>query len=217
MNSDSDAKASQAYSELEEKLNVYSHLFGVFLGLIALFFLIKKALEMQSTVHVISFAIFGISLILLYTASARYHGESDPERRFKLKVFDHSAIYILIAGTYTPYALIALDGSSGYILFGVSWSMAAIGIILKVFFTGRYKLFSTLMYVCMGWMVVFFIKPLLIAFPIEGAYWLLAGGIAYTLGAVVYLIKGIKLNHAIFHIFVLAGSICHFVSIYFWL
>jgi len=202
------------YSDLEEKLNIYSHLLGVFLSLIALVLLTIKALEMESNLHLVSFIIFGSSLILLYTASAKYHGQTEPQKRSKHQIFDHSAIYILIAGTYTPYALVTLSGSSGYILFGVSWLLAAIGITLKVFFTGRFNLFSTLMYVCMGWMVVFFIRPLMDSISLEGFYWLLAGGVAYTLGAIIYLIEKIKLNHAIFHVFVLAGSICHFISIY---
>lgn len=204
------------YSPFEEKINIYSHILGAALSFIALIILIFKALEKDSALALISFIIFSVSLIILYISSARYHSATDPDKRFKLKILDHSAIYVLIAGSYTPYALVTLAGKTGWLLFAASWTMAFIGVILKVFFTGRFKIISTLMYVFMGWIVLFVAKPLLAVFPIEGFYWLVAGGIAYTLGAIIYSIKKIKLNHAIFHIFVLIGSICHFFSIYYY-
>jgi len=202
------------YSPLEEKINIYSHAFGVVISTFALVFLIFKGIETHNNLALISYTIFGLALIHLYMASTKYHSAIDPERRFKLKILDHSAIYVLIAGSYTPYALITLGGTDGWILFGVTWAMAIVGIVLKFFFTGRFKLLSTLMYVFMGWMVVFFAKSLLAALSVKGFYWLMAGGISYTLGAVIYSIKRIKFNHAIFHVFVLGGSFCHFISIY---
>jgi hemolysin III len=120
----------------------------------------------------------------------------------------------LIAGTYTPFALVTLQGAAGWLLFGVVWGMALTGIVLKLFFTGRYKLISTLMYVFMGWLIVFFIKPLIANFPASGLAWLLAGGIAYTLGAVLYSIPKVPFHHAIFHVCVVLGSVCHFVAVY---
>jgi hemolysin III len=129
-------------------------------------------------------------------------------------VVDHATIYVLIAGTYTPFTLVTLNGWVGWTIFGVSWAMALTGITLKLFFTGRYDLFSTLMYVFMGWIVVFAIKPLINSLSAEGLWWLMAGGLAYTVGAILYSIKKIKFNHAIFHMFVLLGSFCHFVSVY---
>lgn len=205
------------YSEIEEKVNVYSHVFGAVLAFAGFGLLVIKAFsgdsyDISSQVGLI---VFGLSLILLYLASSLYHHAIEIEIRFKRKVIDHCAIYILIAGTYTPYALTALQGTTGWIIFGLSWGMAAIGITLKLFFTGRFNIVSTLMYIFMGWMIVLFIKPLKLAISEEGFNWLLAGGIAYSVGAVFYLIDKLKFNHAIFHVFVLLGSICHFISIYF--
>ena len=202
------------YSVFEERINIYSHIFGVFLGFIGLVLLIIKSFTNYGLVSGVSFVIFGLSIVTLYLASARYHSAVDAKLRFKRKILDHSAIYILIAGTYTPYALAAIGGRVGWIIFSVSWILALIGFTLKIFFTGQFKILSTSMYVLMGWMVVFFIGPLMKALPSEGFMWLLIGGISYTVGAVLYSIKKIKLNHAIFHIFVLIGTICHFLSIY---
>jgi len=130
-----------------------------------------------------------------------------------LKIFDHSAIYVLIAGTYTPFTLITLEETVGWTIFGVVWGMALIGIVFKLFFTGKYKLVSTLMYILMGWVIIFAIKPLMESLPTEGLYWLFGGGLAYTVGAILYSIKKIKFNHAIFHFCVLIGSFCHFYAV----
>lgn len=207
------------YSEIEEKVNVYSHVIGAILAFAALVLLSIKAFtsagyDLKSQV---GFIVFGISLVLLYLASAIYHKTIDIELRFKRKVIDHCAIYILIAGTYTPYALGALKGTLGWGVFALSWTMAAIGISLKLFFTGRFNVVSTLMYIFMGWMIVIFIKPLMLVISDAGFYWLLAGGISYSVGAGFYLIESMKFNHGVFHVFVLLGSLCHFVSIYFYI
>ena len=207
------------YSEIEEKVNVYSHLFGAILAIIGFVLLVGKAIltngyDLKSQV---GFIVFGVSLILLYLASAFYHNTIDLNLRFKRKVIDHCAIYILIAGTYTPYGLAVLKGNLGWAVFGLSWAMAAIGITLKLFFTGRFSIISTLMYILMGWMIVLFIKPLILALSQEGFNWLLAGGISYSVGAGFYLIRSMKFNHGVFHVFVLLGSICHFISIYFYI
>lgn len=206
------------YTAIEEKLNVYSHLLGLLLAVVGFSLLVLKAMTGDFDLPAqVGFIVFGMSLISLYLASSLYHHAIEIDLRFKRKVIDHCAIYILIAGTYTPYALSALQGSLGWIIFGASWGMALIGIGLKLFFTGRFKLFSTLMYIFMGWMIVFFITPLKLAISVDGFNWLLAGGIAYSLGAVFYMIKRIKFNHGIFHVFVLLGSISHFISIYFYI
>lgn len=131
-------------------------------------------------------------------------------------MFDHASIYILIAGTYTPYTLVTLSGTTGWVLFGISWGLALAGVILKLFFTGKYNLLSTIMYVLMGWIIIFAVNPLLNKLTQEGLIWLLAGGVAYTVGAIIYSIKKIKFNHAVFHLFVLLGSFCHFMSVYFY-
>jgi len=204
------------YPPLEEKINIASHGFGIMLSVIAFILLIIKSTEDNNTFHIIAYLIYGLSLIVLYSASTIYHSSKDAVTRNKLNVFDHSSIFILIAGTYTPYTLITLEGKTGWIVFGVVWALAFIGIILKLFLTGRFKILSTVMYVLMGWLMIFAIKPMILNLSQEGLWWLLIGGISYTLGAVLYSIKRIKYNHAIFHIFVLLGSISHFISIYFY-
>lgn len=193
-----------------------SHAVGFFVSIVALVFLVMRAVSYGNVLHVVSFTIFGVSLMVLYAASSLYHNSKQPEIRSKLKIFDHASIYVLIAGTYTPYTLVTLEGTTGWIIFGVSWGIALVGITLKLFFTGRFSIASTIMYVLMGWVIIFAINPLIQNLSSQGLFWLFLGGVAYTLGAVLYSIKKIKFNHAIFHILVLIGSFCHFVSIYFY-
>ncbi|NOR41230.1 MAG: hemolysin III family protein [Gammaproteobacteria bacterium] len=212
-----DIEGIKTYSTLEESINIISHAIGLILSIVALVLLVRHANLHGNAWHVVSFAIFGLSLISLYAASTFYHSAKKPDLRRRLRIVDHATIYILIAGTYTPFALVTLSGPSGWTLFGVSWGMAITGIILKLFHTGKYNLVSTLMYVFMGWIIVFAIKPLINNLSSDGLFWLVAGGMAYTTGAILYSIKKIKLNHAIFHLFVLLGSFCHFVAIYFYI
>jgi len=204
----------QFYSPTEEKLNIWSHAFGIFLSIIALVLLIIKAVQQDNIWMMISFPIFGVSLILLYLASTLYHASKEPQKRFKLKVFDHAAIYVLIAGSYTPFTLVSLNGETGWLIFSMVWVMAFTGIILKLFFTGRFKIVSTAMYVLMGWLIVFYFQDLTASLHEKGVFYLILGGVLYTIGAILYSIKKIKFNHAIFHFFVLAESFCHFLSIY---
>lgn len=204
----------QFYSPTEEKLNIWSHAFGIFLSIIALVLLIIKALQQDNIWMMISFPIFGVSLILLYLASTLYHASKEPQKRFKLKVFDHAAIYVLIAGSYTPFTLVSLNGETGWLIFSMVWVMAFTGIILKLFFTGKFKIVSTAMYVLMGWLIIFYFQDLTAHLHEKGVFYLILGGVLYTIGAILYSIKKIKFNHAIFHFFVLAGSFCHFLSIY---
>ena len=203
------------YHPLEERLNILSHAAGLILGAVGFVFLLWRAISLGNAWHVTSFAIFGGSLIVLYAASTIYHSSTDELRRARLRTLDHAAIYVLIAGTYTPFTLVTLQGVVGWTLFGISWGMAAVGITLKLFYTGRYDLLSTLMYVFMGWVIVFAIKPLAASLSPDGLTWLIAGGLAYTFGAVFYSIRKLPYGHAIFHFFVLGGSVCHFVSVYF--
>ncbi len=202
------------YDPIEEKLNVITHGFGLLMSIIALFLLVKKAIN-YDTISLVSFVVFGLSLIILYAASTFYHASKDPIKRYKLNIFDHAAIYVLIAGSYTPFTLLVLDGWVGWTIFGISWGLALIGIILKLFFTGKYDRASTIAYVFMGWLVVFAIKPLIENLSYDGLMWLFAGGVFYTVGAVLYSIEKIKHNHAIFHIFVLLGSFAHFMAVYY--
>ncbi|MDO5504979.1 MAG: hemolysin III family protein [Pseudoxanthomonas suwonensis] len=157
--------------------------------------------------------VFSASLLVMHLASTLYHREREPLRRIRLKVFDHCAIYLLIAGTYTPFTLIGLHGTLGWTLFAAIWSLAALGTIFKLFFTGRFKLASTLVYVAMGWLVMLAIKPVLAALDAWTFGWLLAGGIAYTLGTVFYMAKSMRYSHALWHLFVIAGGACHYVAV----
>lgn len=203
------------YSPVEERLNILSHSLGLVLSSVALVFLVIRATQHGDVFRIVSFSVFGASLIILYAASVIYHSVYEPKARGRLRIVDHASIFILIAGSYTPYTLVTLNGKTGWILFGIAWSIALSGVILKLFFTGKYKLLSTSMYLAMGWMVIFAIKPLINNLSSDGLFWLVAGGLAYTVGAILYSIKKIKFNHAIFHIFVLLGSLCHFISVYF--
>ncbi|MEE9348655.1 MAG: hemolysin III family protein [Flavobacteriaceae bacterium] len=207
---------SKIYEPKEEKLNVLTHGFGLIASIVATVFLIVKASKLGDVWHIVSFSIFGVSLIILYAASTFFHNAKDPKIRKRLNIFDHASIYVLIAGTYTPFTLVTLHGKTGWWIFGITWFLALTGVILKLFFTGKFDKLSTLMYVFMGWIIVFAIKPLLISLPTEGVQWLFAGGISYTIGAILYSINKLKFNHAIFHVFVLIGSFCHFVSVYFY-
>jgi len=204
------------YSPIEEKINIISHAIGFILSIVALVLLVRHATLHGDVWHIVSFSIFGASLIILYAASTFYHSAKKSELRNRLKIIDHASIYVLIAGTYTPFTLVTLNGTIGWVIFGTSWGLALTGIILKLFFTGKYNLISTIMYVLMGWVIIFAIKPLINNLPLEGLLWLFAGGISYTIGAALYSIKKIKLNHAVFHMFVLIGSFCHFMSVVFY-
>ena len=157
--------------------------------------------------------VFGITQLLLYTASTLYHAIQHPIAKGRLKVFDHCAIYLLIAGTYTPFTLIGLRGPWGWGLFAAIWTIAMAGVVFKLFHTGRFPRLSTALYVAMGWLVVVAIKPMLASIDAWTLGWLLAGGVFYTLGTYFYHRESIPYAHAIWHLFVIAGSVCHFVAV----
>jgi len=211
-----DMEEIKHYSPAEEKTNFISHAIGLVVSIVALVLLVKRANLHGNILQLVSVSIFGVSLIALYAASTFYHSARDPGLRTSLRIIDHATIYVLIAGTYTPFTLITLGGSTGWVIFSAAWAMALTGITLKVFFTGKFDLVSTLMYVFMGWIIIFAIKPLVSNLSSEGLFWLFAGGVAYTVGAIIYSVEKIKFNHAIFHMFVLLGSFSHFVSVYFY-
>lgn len=204
------------YDVFEEKINIITHAIGLLLSIAALVLLIIHASSNGSARHIVSFTIFGASMILLYSASTLYHYSQTPNIRRKLNILDHASIYVLIAGTYTPFTLVTLKGALGWTIFGITWGIALVGVFFKLFYTGKYDKISTIAYVAMGWIIIFAVKPLIENLPLNGLYWLLAGGVFYTIGAVLYSIKNIKYNHAIFHIFVLLGSFSHFMAIYFY-
>lgn len=204
------------YPPAEEAVNIASHGVAFVLSIIALVFLIARAADSGSRLALVSFAIFGLSLVISYAISTLYHASKVPDKRGRLRIMDHASIYLLIAGTYTPFTLITLQGVVGWLIFAVSWSMALTGIVLKLFFTGRFTRLSTLMYVFMGWLILFAIVPLVENLPARGLYWLVAGGIAYTVGALLYSIRAIPFSHAIFHLLTMVGSACHFMAVFFY-
>ncbi|MBL4605192.1 MAG: hemolysin III family protein [Flavobacteriaceae bacterium] len=205
------------YSDKEERLNILTHAFGLLLSSIGLPFLIIKSLDFNGFWKPASLIIYGVSMIILYAASTFYHASKEAKLRRRLNIFDHAAIYILIAGTYTPFTIIVLEGKVGWILFGTTWFFALIGIILKLFYTGKFDKLSTIMYVLLGWQIAFVIKPLMADFSPNGLKFLILGGVFYTLGAVLYSIKKLPFNHAIFHVFVVLGSASHFFSIFYYI
>lgn len=202
------------YPKKEETLNILSHGLGFLLSIVALPFLILKSLNFIGFWKPLSFIIYGLSMIILYAASTFYHAAKKPKKRRRLNIFDHAAIYVLIAGSYSPFCLVALDSSLGWYMFVFVWLFALAGVILKLFYTGKFDKLSTALYLLMGWQVVFFIKPLMASLTLEGLQFLFAGGIFYSVGAILYSIKKLPYNHAIFHIFVLLGSLSHFLAIY---
>lgn len=201
---------------MEEVMNAVTHGIGTLLAVAGLVLLTVLAYLHGDIWHIVSFSIYGTTLVLLYLASTLYHSFTNERVKYIFKILDHSAIYLLIAGTYTPFTLVPLHGVLGWTVFGLVWGFAIMGIVMKVFFIGRYKFISTMCYIAMGWFIVLAIKPLLAAVPMLGMVWLLVGGLFYTLGSVFYLWKRIPYNHAIWHLFVLAGSISHFIAVFFY-
>lgn len=197
----------------EEILNALTHGVGALASAIGGAVLITLAAIYGDAWQVISASVFVATLLVLYTASTLYHAFRHERIKAKLKIFDHCAIFLLIAGTYTPFTLIGLRGNWGWSLFAVIWTLAVLGVIFKLFFTGRFPRLSTMMYIAMGWLVVVAIKPMLTHLSTEALVWLLAGGVAYTVGTVFYHFERLPYSHAIWHLFVLAGSTAHFIAV----
>jgi len=203
-----------AYTRGEELVHAITHGIGASLSVAGLVLLVVRAAHTGDPWRVVSFAIFGTTMVLLYAASTLYHALIHSPSRRKWKVLDHAMIYVLIAGTYTPFLLVSLRGPWGWSLFGVIWGLTLAGIVFKIFFAGRFLLFSTLLYLGLGWISVIAIKPLLSEVPAGALWWLLAGGLSYSLGTIAYMQKRRRYHHAIWHVFVLCGTACHFVAIY---
>ena len=203
-----------AYPPREELANRLTHGLGAALSVGGLGLLVFHAQRDGDIWQVVSTAIFGTSLVLLYTSSTLYHSFRDERLKVLLRKIDHAAIFLLIAGSYTPFLLVTLRGPWGWSLFGVVWGLAIIGVVLKFWFTGRFRVVSTLIYLGMGWLVMVVFKPLMAALPAGGLKLLMAGGLCYTGGTVFYLWKRLPYQHAIWHLFVLAGSACHSVAVF---
>lgn len=202
------------YSVGEEIANALTHGAGVLLAVVALTLMIIMSVEHSDAARVISSIIYGSSLILLYSASTLYHSVQSPRIKRLFQLFDHCAIYILIAGTYTPFMLISLKGTWGYSLLIAVWSLTIFGIIFKAKFHDKYPKVSLFTYLAMGWLCVLVGGEMLTKIPTGGLLFLLAGGLAYTFGTIFFVLDRIPFNHAIWHLFVLGGSICHFFAIY---
>ena len=195
-----------------ELANALTHGLGAIAALAAGSVLITLAAIYGNGWQLAGAIVFGVCLLLLYLASTLYHSASHPATKARLKVFDHCAIYLLIAGTYTPFTLIDLRGPWGWGLFAAIWALAIAGIVFKLFFTGRFKRLSTILYIAMGWIAIVAIRPLMQAVDAATLGWLLAGGVAYTLGTVFYL-RNSRYSHAVWHLFCVAGSVCHYVAV----
>lgn len=205
------------YSEMEERFNIITHGVGFIASIVGAVLLLMKSYQIDDPQHLVSYIIYSFCLITLFGASTLYHSTQNLQWRRRFNIFDHAAIFLMIGGSYTPFTLISLNGALGWSIFGIVWSAAFIGVILKLFFTGRYKKLSTFMYLIMGWMILFVISPLSAALPMPGLVLLIVGGLLYSIGAIFFSIEKIKFNHAIFHVFVLGGSLTHFLSIYIYL
>ena len=206
------ASVSQTpYSPFEEKLNAVSHGIGAILALVGLVFLLQKSVGITS--HIVCF-VYGMSMVLMFLSSTLYHFSNAPMLKAKLKILDHCAIYLLIAGTYTPLMVVAINGWVGVSGMVIVWSIALIGMYFKIFANQRYPKLSVITYLSMGWIAVFYIYPLSNALAAQGLWWLVAGGLCYTIGVLFYVAKKIPFTHAIWHGFVVAGSGCHFFVIY---
>lgn len=197
----------------EEVANAVTHGIGAILSIGAGAVLISLLAMQAGAREIISAAVFVVTLVQLYTASTLYHLARDPVQKARLKILDHCAIFLLIAGTYTPFTVAAMRGGWGWSLFGVIWGLALFGVILKLFFTGRFRFLSTATYVGMGWLIVVAFVPLTEALTPSALAWLIAGGVLYTAGTLSYLAHHLPYSHAIWHLFVLGGSICHFSAV----
>jgi len=204
---------------LHEILNSITHGIGVLLSIAALVLLIVFAAKRDGNAwQIISFSIYGTSLIILYMASTLYHAIQKRKIKKFFNLFDHASIFILIAGTYTPFCLVPLRGPWGWTLFGIIWGLAIAGVLFKIFFyTDRLRVVGTILYIGMGWVILIALKPLIQNVPAGALYWLLAGGLSYCFGVIFYLWRRYRFNHVIWHLFVLGGSISHFFAIFLYL
>jgi len=209
------------FSAAEEISHSALHALGSHLGaaMLALMVVFGAQSGTQVPWKVVSAAVFGATIILLYTVSSVYHAVTQPRAKHLLEVCDHMAIYFLIAGSYTPFMLVTLREAYpvlAWAIFGVVWGLTVVGSALKLFTTGKWRFLSTLAYIGMGWIALVAIRPLMASLPVAGLLWLLAGGCLYTLGTVFFLWRLMPFHHAVWHLFVLAGTFCHFISVLFY-
>ena len=197
----------------EEKANIITHALGLILAFGACYFLVKTTNGSSDILKKIAFTVYGLSIIFLFASSTLYHAASTFQLKRALRIADHVAIYFLIAGTYTPFLLVPLRGTWGWALLIVIWTLAIVGSILKLWYTGKYERISTAVYLGMGWLAIVAVKPMIESVPLVGLLWLIGGGLCYTVGVYFYNKRSWRYHHAIWHVFVLAGSGCHYISI----
>ena len=204
------------YSEAEELLNRCTHGIGALISLIGVFALISLAAGEHDSYRIVSACVYGGAMVTFYCLSTAYHSVRKPYVRYVFRILDHSSIYLMIAGSYTPFALVTLRGPWGWSLFGTVWGLGVVGAVSKIFTTHRLRFIGPLLYIALGWIVVIALKPLSAALAANGLLLLFAGGVAYTVGVVFYLWDSLPYNHAIWHLFVLTGSACHFCAIFYY-
>lgn len=209
----SSAPAIHIYTHGEEIANAVSHGLGAAAAIVALTLMLVKGIPVLSGWELAGIAVYGTSMVALFLASTLYHAIPNPRAKDILKRVDHGAIYVLIAGTYTPFMSIALHSTASKVLLGVVWAIAAVGVVFKIFFVHRFRWLSLGTYLLMGWLALFVVYELWYALPRAGFMLLLAGGLCYTVGAVFYALKQYRYTHAIWHLWVVAGAACHCVSV----
>lgn len=202
-----------AYSHGEEIANAVTHGLGAAAAIVGMTLLLAKGIPVLDGWQVAAIAVYGASLVTLFLASTLYHAIPNPRAKDILKRVDHGAIYVLIAGTYTPFMSISLHSTSAHVLLAVVWAMALVGVVFKIFFVHRFRWLSLSTYLLMGWLSLFVVYELWHALPRPGFVLLLAGGVCFTVGAVFYAMKSVRYTHAIWHLWVVAGAACHCVAI----
>jgi hemolysin III len=210
------ASKPSSQSPQEETVNAVLHLVGLVLSVAAVVLLVAMANLRGTARHIVSCSLYGGTLLFLYFSSTLYHVFPMGRAKNLFRFFDHSSVFLLIAGTYTPFTLVTLRGAWGWSLFGSIWGLTVAGILMKIFIKKQHAILSTGLYVLMGWLIVIALRPLLASLPMGGFLWLAAGGLFYTGGLVFFALDRIRYFHAIWHLFVLAGSLCHFFSVYYY-
>lgn len=208
---------THVYTKKEEVVNAITHGVGVLLSIAALVFLIIFSVQKGSPWHVVISVIYGVSMLLLYVSSTLVHSFPEGKTKDIFEIFDHSAIYIFIAGTYTPIMLLVIQGSLGWTLIAIIWGVAIIGVVFKAFYVKKFLFLSTILYIAMGWMIVIVWGPLSATMPTAGIHLLIAGGLLYTFGAIFYVWRAFPFHHAVWHVFVLGGSVTHFFAVLFYI
>ena len=197
----------------EEIFHSITHGIGSGLSIAGLTLLLVLAILFGDVYQIVSFSIFGASLVLLYLSSTLYHGFQQPRVKHIFKIFDHASIYLLIAGTYTPFLLIGLGGSTGWTFLFIVWGIALFGVVFKILFIERFQVLSVVTYLLMGWLCVFIFREMVASIPLGAIIWLAIGGLFYTVGVIFYALQKIPYMHAVWHFFVLGGSLCHFIAV----